>query len=217
MEIRGLIFDLDGVLVTTDELHYRAWQRLADQEGIDFDHQVNERLRGIGRMESLSVLLERSERAYTDDEKLALADRKNAMYRGLLEGLSPADVLPGVRDLLGELRRLGTKLAVASSSKNARLILDRVRLAEAFDAVVDGNDVTHSKPHPEVFLLAAEQLGLSPRECVAIEDAPAGIEAGRRAGMAVFGIGTPEKLPGVSRSALGLDRVTADELVTVAM
>jgi beta-phosphoglucomutase len=212
--IRGVIFDLDGVLVTTDELHYRAWKRLADGEGIPFDRAVNERLRGVSRMESLEILLERSPRTYTSEQKAILADRKNAAYRESLHALTPADVLPGAREMLAELRRRGVRTAVGSSSRNAPLILERTGLGDSLDVVVDGNDISRSKPDPEVFLLAAERLGLSARECLVVEDAVAGIEAGRRAGMAVFGIGTPEKLPGVKRLALGLAEVSVESLLS---
>ena len=211
--IRGVIFDLDGVLVATDEAHYQAWKQLADEEGIPFDRAINERLKGVGRMDSLNIILERSPRAYSEEEKRALADRKNADYRVQLAKLTPADMLPGARELVAALRGRGVKIAVASSSRNTPLILERLGLQDAFDAVADGNDISHSKPHPEVFLVAAERLGLPPDECVVVEDAPAGIEAARRAGMAVFGIGTPDRLPDTPRLAAGLDRVTADELM----
>jgi len=211
--IRGVIFDLDGVLVTTDELHYRAWKELADAEGIQFDRRINDRLRGVSRMESLGILLERSPRTYSEAEKAALAERKNARYRELLQSLTPADVLPGARETLAGLHTRGVRTAVASSSRNAAAILERTGLAGAFDAAVDGNDIRHSKPHPEVFLLAARRLGLPPAECLVVEDAMAGIVAGRRAGMAVFGIGTPETLPGVRNLATDLAHVTVDELL----
>ena len=210
--IRAVIFDLDGVVVTTDEFHYRAWRQLADEEGIYFDRNINHRLRGVSRMESLEIVLERSPRTYTPEEKLRLAERKNATYRESLRALTPADVLPGAREILIELRRRGIKLAVGSSSKNTPVILERTGLAEHFDAVTDGNDITHSKPDPEVFLLAAQRLGIPPGECLVVEDALAGVEAARRAGMAVFGIGTPESLPGVQHLAASLAHVTADRL-----
>ena len=211
--IRGVIFDLDGVLVTTDELHYQAWKQVADQEGIYFDRTINHRLRGVSRMESLEIILERAGREYTPEEKLAMANRKNGRYRELLDTLTPADVLPGVNAILAGLRQRDVKLAIASSSRNTPLILSRVELKEAFDAVADGNDITHSKPHPEVFLLAARRLGVPPAECLVIEDAAAGIEAGRRAGMAVFGIGTSETLPNVEPLAASLAEIDAARLL----
>lgn len=211
--IRGVLFDLDGVLVTTDEFHYRAWQRLADEEGIYFDRAINERLRGVSRMESLEILLARSTRTYSPQEKQALADRKNSAYRESLKSLTPSDVLPGVREMLTGLRSRGIRLAVGSSSRNAPLILERTGLYGAFDVVVDGNDIRRSKPDPEVFLLAAERLGLAPRECLVVEDALAGIEAARRAGMRVLGIGTPESLPGVRPVVAGLAVIDPDDLL----
>lgn len=215
--IRGVIFDLDGVVVSTDELHYRAWQRLADEDGIYFDRSINERLRGVSRMESLEILLERATRHYSPEQKATLAERKNNTYRESLQTLTPADALPGSREILTELRRRGIRTAVGSSSKNSPLILERTGLAALFDAIADGNDISHSKPDPEVFLLAAARLGLSPAECLVVEDAVAGIEAGRRAGMAVFGIGTAEALPGVPHLAKSLADVTADELLAVPL
>ncbi len=211
--IRGVIFDLDGVLVTTDELHYQAWKQVADQESIHFDRTINHRLRGVSRMESLEIILERAGREYSPEQKLAMANRKNNLYRELLQTLTPADILPGVNTVLAELRRRGIKMAIASSSKNTPLILSRVGLKDAFDAVADGNDITHSKPHPEVFLLAAQRLGLPPADCLVVEDAVAGIEAGRRAGMAVLGIGTPETLPNVQPLAAGLAEISVEQML----
>ena len=211
--IRGVIFDLDGVLVTTDELHYQAWKQVADQESIHFDRTINHRLRGVSRMESLEIILERAGREYSPEQKLAMANRKNNLYRELLQTLTPADILPGVNTVLAELRRRGIKMAIASSSKNTPLILSRVGLKDAFDAVADGNDITHSKPHPEVFLLAAQRLGLPPADCLVVEDAVAGIEAGRRAGMAVLGIGTPETLPNVQPLATSLADISVEQLL----
>ncbi|MHC4067755.1 MAG: beta-phosphoglucomutase [Planctomycetota bacterium] len=214
--LRGVIFDLDGVLVATDELHYRAWQQVADAEGIHFDREINQRLRGLGRMESLDILLERADRTYTDEQKRHLAERKNAVFIGLAQALGPSDVSPGVSELLAALRIRKIKTAVASSSRNASLIIERLGLAERFDAIVDGNDVEHSKPHPAVFLLAARRLALPPEHCLVIEDAPAGVEAARRAGMAVLGIGRPETLPAVEHLASSLVEVSVDELLAFA-
>jgi beta-phosphoglucomutase len=211
--IRGVVFDLDGVLVTTDELHYLAWKRLADEEGIPFDRETNHRLRGIGRMESLEILIERAPRAYVVEEKIEMAERKNRYYRDSLASLTPDDALPGARAMLRALRERGIRLAVASASRNTPLIMERVDLLGAVDAVADGNEATKSKPDPAVFLLAARKLGLRPEECLAVEDAPAGIEAARRAGMAVFAIGPRSRHPDVDRVASGLDAVTPDDLL----
>jgi beta-phosphoglucomutase len=211
--IRGVIFDLDGVLVTTDELHFQSWIKLTNEEGIRFDRRINERLRGVSRMESLAIVLERSPRAYSDAEKQALADRKNGYYQHLLTTLTPASLIPGSLAAVTELRRRGLRVAVGSSSKNTRIIMHQLDLLSYFDVIVDGNDIERSKPDPQVFLLAAERLGLPPAECLVIEDAVAGVESARRAGMTVFGIGTPEKLPGVARLAPNLAQVTVDELI----
>ncbi|MEW6250055.1 MAG: beta-phosphoglucomutase [Planctomycetota bacterium] len=211
--IRGVIFDLDGVLVTTDELHYRSWQKLAAEEDIPFSRVVNQRLRGISRMESLEIILEACPGRYSAEQKQALCDRKQGYYRAELEALTRANLLPGALETVRELRRRGIRTAVGSSSRNTGLILERLGLRELFDVVVDGNDITRAKPEPEVFLLAAERLGLRPAECLVIEDAVAGVESARRAGMAVFGIGRPGELPGVARLAADLAHVGADELL----
>ena len=177
---------------------------------------VRDRLRGLDRMASLAVVLEHAGRQYTAADRLALAERKNRTYRASLESLTPDDLLPGVERLLAELRRAGVKLAVASSSRNARLILDRLAVTPAFDAVIDGDDIRQAKPHPEIFLVAAAALGCLPGECVVLEDAAAGVEAARRARMAVWGIGTPESLPGVQPLTAGLADVHADGLLRLA-
>jgi beta-phosphoglucomutase len=213
--IRGVIFDLDGVLVTTDELHYQSWQIVADAEGIPFNRAINDRLRGVSRIESLAIVLERSPRSYTHTEKQALADRKNFAYQQLLKKMTSAALLPGALAMLAELRRRAIKLAVGSSSRNTPLILAQLNLTGLFDAVADGNEIAKSKPDPEVFLLAARKLGLPPAECLVVEDAVAGVEAARRAGMRVLGIGSPAKLPGVARVAPDLSHLTADQLLAI--
>lgn len=188
--VKGIIFDLDGVLVFTDRYHYQAWKMLADRLHIYFDEEINKRLRGVSRMESLEIVLEKSGGcSYTEAQKEAFAKEKNEKYRELLYGLTPGDISPAVRDTLRELRGKGYLLAVGSSSKNAGLILEKTDLRDAFDAVSDGNCITHSKPDPEVFLKAAQMLGLTGRECAVIEDAKAGIEAAKAADMMAIGIG----------------------------
>jgi len=211
--IRGVIFDLDGVLVKTDELHYASWRQVTEAEGIPFDRSVNERLRGISRLDSVRIILERARRQYSEAEQAALAERKQAIFRGLLERLTTADLLPGAVELVVALRARGIRTAVGSSSKNTSFIVDKLGLRRYFDVVVDGNDIVRSKPDPEVFLLAAARLGLAPRDCVVVEDAVAGVEAARRAGMAVFGIGSPETLPGVTPVAPDLAHVTVSDLL----
>lgn len=188
--MNAVIFDLDGVLVSTDECHYKAWKKLADEEGIYFDRAVNVRLRGVSRMESLNIVLEKSEKKYTEAQKKELAERKNDYYRRLINGLTEKDVLSGVVKNLTELKSFEIKIAVGSSSKNTPIILEKTNLNKYFDAVADGNDIKNSKPDPEVFLKAAEKLGIKPCECLVVEDADAGIEAGRRAGMKTLAVGS---------------------------
>jgi beta-phosphoglucomutase len=158
---------LDGVLVSTDEFHYLGWAKLAEDEGTPFTREDNHRQCGVSRMESLEVLLENSDKAYTDDQKQEMAARKNNYYVEFLQDLTPDDALPGAREILADLREAGLKLAVGSSSRNTPLIVEKVDICGLFDAVADGNDLTNSKPDPEVFLLAAERLGLKPEACVA--------------------------------------------------
>ena len=186
--IKAVLFDLDGVIVSTDRCHYRAWKRMADEEGIFFDEKINDRLRGVSRMASLEIVLERASRSYTDDEKAALAARKNDYYRELIRELTPSDILPGAMENLNELKENGILVAVGSSSKNTPLILRRIGLDAFFDAVSDGNNISRSKPDPEVFLKAAEMLGTDPADCLVVEDADAGIEAGRRGGMKTLSV-----------------------------
>lgn len=186
----AIIFDLDGVLCSTDRFHYLAWKKMADREGIYFDETINQRLRGVSRMESLEIILERASRTYTDEEKEAMASDKNAYYRELLQTMGPEDMPADVRPTLEELRAKGYLLAVGSSSKNTPLILQKLGMEDYFDAVADGNDITHSKPDPEVFLLAAQRLQKPPHACLVVEDAAAGVEAAERGGFDAAGIGT---------------------------
>ena len=214
MSIRAVIFDLDGVIVSTDEFHFQGWKKLADEEGIHFDRDINHRLRGVSRMESLEILLERSPRRYTADEKVALAARKNGYYVELLQNISPADILPGAMAILQGLRARGAKLAVGSSSRNSPLILRRIGLADFFDATADGNDITRSKPDPEVFLVAAKRLAIPPDSCLVVEDAAAGVEAAIAAGMKCLALGAA----GDSRanlSARDLMYITVEQMLGV--
>ncbi len=189
MKYKAVIFDLDGVIVTTDECHYKGWKKLADEEGIYFDREINRRQRGVSRMESLEVLLEKAERTYTQEEKTEMAERKNNYYREYIKSLTPADTLPGVMDFCSYLRENGVKLAIGSSSKNTPTILAGIGLDNYFDAVADGNQIKNSKPDPEVFLLAAKLLGIDPADCMVVEDAEAGVEAALAGGMDVLGVG----------------------------
>lgn len=189
-KILGVLFDLDGVIVSTDDCHYQAWKRMADEEGIPFDRHVNERLRGVSRMESLSIILERAVKTYSEAEKELLASRKNKYYVQLIGQLTRDDILPGTLDTLNWLKQRGIKVAIGSSSRNTPIILRQIGMSEAFDAVADGNAIRHSKPDPEVFLLAANMLGFNPQNCLVVEDADAGIEAALAGGMRALGLGS---------------------------
>lgn len=190
MEIKVVIFDLDGVIVFTDQFHYQAWKKIADEMGIYFDGEINNRLRGVSRMDSLEIILERYEGdPLSQEKKEELAEQKNGIYRELLKTMTPADVSGEVRDTLAALRQRGYKTALGSSSRNAKFILERVGLLEAFDEISDGTNITKSKPDPEVFLKAAEFLGEKPQHCLVVEDAEAGIEAGIAGGMQTAAIG----------------------------
>lgn len=212
-KIAAVIFDLDGVIVSTDEFHYLAWKELADAEGIPFDRADNERLRGVSRMESLDILLEKATKPYSDAAKLDMAERKNAIYRGLLERLSPADLLPGVASVIDGLRARGVKIAIGSSSKNAGPILQAIGLAEAFDAVADGTHITRSKPDPEVFTLAADRVGVAPAGCLVVEDAHAGVEAGLAAGMRVLAVGSAADHPSAMLRAKDLSAISLEDIL----
>ena len=186
--IKGLIFDLDGVLLSTDHYHYLAWKKLADRLGIPFTEKDNERLRGVSRMESLEIVLSKKDAlCFTEEEKVALATEKNDCYRDYLQQLTDNDVTEEVRSTLKELRNRGYLLAVGSSSKNARFILEKTSMTSYFDAIADGSDIVRSKPDPEVFEKAAQFLGLEASYCAVVEDAEAGLEAAVRAGMLAIG------------------------------
>ena len=193
--MKAVIFDLDGVICFTDKYHYQAWKALADRLGIYFDEQINNRLRGVSRMASLEIILERATQTYSQEEKEAFASEKNALYVELLQQMSPADLSDEVRETLNALRAGGYKLAIGSSSKNTKLILSRLGLGDFFDAISDGTNITRSKPDPEVFLKAAEMLSLLPEECLVVEDAKAGIQAAFAGGFSSAGIGEAAEHP----------------------
>ncbi|NPC91946.1 beta-phosphoglucomutase [Bacillus sp. WMMC1349] len=187
--MKAVIFDLDGVIVSTDLYHFEAWKEICDQEEIPFNKEINKRLRGVSRLACVDILLENASRNYTQGEKEQLAARKNKRYVSNIEKLTALDILPGVNDLLKDFKNSGMKLAIGSSSKNTALILEKLGLTSHFDAVVSGHDIKKSKPDPEVFLLAAERLKEEPQQCIVIEDASAGVEAAVTAGMKVVGVG----------------------------
>ena len=191
---RAFIFDLDGVITDTAPLHFRAWRDLAASLGIDFDEAFNEQLKGVSRMDSLALILARGPRRYTPPEMLAMAERKNAQYVRLIDTVTPTDLLPGALAALAAARAAGFRVGLASASKNAASVLVRLGIGAAFDHVVDASRIARSKPDPEVFLAAAHALGVEPVNCVGIEDAVAGVEAARAAGMFTLGIGDPRVL-----------------------
>ena len=189
MKYKGIIFDLDGVICSTDHYHYLAWKALADRLGAYFDETINNRLRGVSRMASLEIVLERYDGTLTEEEKLAAAEEKNNTYRELLKQMSPADLSNEVKTTLDALRAKGLLLGIGSSSKNTKFILSRIGLGDYFDKISDGTNITRSKPDPEVFLKAAEYLGLEPKDCLVVEDAVAGVQAAHAAGMDAAAVG----------------------------
>lgn len=207
--IKGIIFDLDGVLVSTDEMHYLAWKRLADElEITGFNREDNRRQRGVSRMASLEVVLEKSDKTYTEEEKAELAERKNGYYLELLKDMDNSAVLTGVTDALEVLKRKNLLFAVGSASKNAPLILEKTGLLPFLNQVSCGLDTTKSKPDPEVFLVAARKLQLDPAQCLVVEDSAAGIEAAKAGGMRSLGVGPFFDALGADFAASSLGEVT---------
>lgn len=188
MNVKAIIFDLDGVICHTDQYHFQAWKELSDRLGIPFDERDNDRLRGVSRLESLNIILEKSDCQYSAQQKEAMAEKKNETYKKLLMQMTPENLPEETLATLRELRARGLLLAIGSSSRNTKLILSRLGLANFFDAVADGTEITHSKPDPEVFLLAAKKLGVDPTEAIVVEDADAGIEAAKAGGFCAAGI-----------------------------
>ena len=201
---KAFIFDLDGVLVDTATFHYQAWKRLAHTLGFDFTLQQNEKLKGVSRVQSLEYLLAWGGLEREEDEKQRLATQKNHWYLELIGKMTHWDVLPGVLEFLEYAKTNQTKTAVGSASKNAIQILERIGISHYFDEVIDGNSVMHSKPHPEVFTKAAWALKTIPEDCLVFEDAQAGIEAAKAAGMQVIGIGNENDLQGADLVVGGL-------------
>ena len=190
MNIKAVIFDLDGVICSTDEYHYQAWKQMADDIGVYFDRSINNRLRGISRMASLDIILENcSSVIFSDTEKEALAEQKNELYKKLLLKMSPEDLSDEVKHTLNTLRQRNYPLAIGSSSRNTSFILQQLGLNGFFDAVSDGNHIKRSKPDPEVFLKAAQMLCIDPEDCLVVEDAVSGAQAGHLGGMEVACVG----------------------------
>jgi beta-phosphoglucomutase len=191
---QAVIFDLDGVITDTARYHYLAWKRLAETQGVHFDEEFNEHLKGIDRMGSLELILASATRSYTQEEKLALADEKNQHYVQLIASMSPADLLPGAVQALDACRAAGLKIGLASVSKNAFAVLEMLGITGKFDYVVDAAKIARGKPDPEIFLKAASELGVAPERCLGVEDAVAGVASIKAAGMTALGIGDPAVL-----------------------
>ena len=193
MRYKAVIFDIDGVICETDRYHYRAWKELADSMGLAFDETINNKLRGVSRKDSLDIILGESVTLYSNEEKEALAEKKNKRYRELLEGMTPKDLDAEVKLVLKEVKNRGMKIAIGSSSKNAKLILDRLEIHSLFDTISDGNNIVKAKPDPEIFLKAAEWLGIEPKDCLVVEDAKSGVLAAEAGGMDCAALGDARK------------------------
>ena len=213
MKLKAFIFDLDGVLTDTAEYHYRGWKRLADELGVPFTREENEALRGIPRRESLLLLLKGCE--YSETQLQEFMERKNSYYLEFIREISPADILPGARELLEEIRAAGLRSALGSASKNAQEVIERLGIAPLLDAVSDGNSVQRQKPAPDLFLHAAEQLGLSPQECVVVEDAAAGIEAALAGRFWTLGLGPQARVAKAHRILPSLENVCLADLLAM--
>lgn len=194
MEIKTCIFDLDGVICDTAKYHYLAWKALADKLGFDFTPEHNEGLKGVSRMKSLEILLSIGGIRLTESEKQKKAEEKNAEYLKFIYKMTPDEILPGVYSFIESLKQNNVSIALGSASKNARIILTQLKMLDVFDAIIDGNMVSEAKPNPEVFLKGAQMLNVDPPNCVVFEDAIAGVEAAKNAGMAVIGIGDEKTL-----------------------
>lgn len=202
--MKGAIFDLDGVLVDTAKYHYLAWKKLANQLGFDFTEEENEQLKGVSRVRSLEILLELGGIEKDELEQSRLREMKNDWYLTFIKDMTEDELLKGAKKYLLQLKKEGVKISLGSASKNAVSILKSLNIYELFDVIIDGTKVTNAKPDPEVFLKAAQGLGLSPEDCIVFEDAQAGVQAGKAAGMYVIGIGTKENLPEADKVVAGL-------------
>ena len=197
--IKACIFDLDGVLVDTAHYHFLAWKRLAKEFDYELTEEINEQLKGVSRMKSLDIVMKHAHVSLTEQKKLALADRKNGWFTEYVHKMKPEELYPGVKELFARLKKDKIRIALASSSKNAQTIIEILGIQREFEAVVDGNMIVHSKPDPEIFLLAAKKLDLNPADCIVFEDAEAGVEAALAAGMKCVGVGSPAQLNKANR------------------
>ncbi len=197
--IKACIFDLDGVIVDTAHYHFLAWRRLAGELGFELTPNDNERLKGVSRMESLNILLQMGGVIASEQERERLANKKNGWFREYVEQMLPEQIYPGVKQLIGDMKANGLKVGLASSSKNAKRVIQLLHIESEFDAVVDGSMIVNAKPHPEIFLLAADLLEVAPEYCLVFEDAEAGVEAALRAGMKCVGVGNHRQLKNANK------------------
>lgn len=212
-KLEACLFDLDGVIVDTAKYHYLAWKRLANELGFDFTEEENERLKGVSRTRSLEILLEIGNKDLDEETKSQLAERKNEWYKEYIEKMDASEILPGAKEFIEDLKSHGIKVALGSASKNAMTILKQINMVDYFDTVIDGTKVSKAKPDPEVFLLGAKELGVSTKGCIVFEDAEAGVEAARNAGMYAIGIGSPEVLKKADRVVSGLHELSVKDIL----
>ena len=215
-QIKAFLFDLDGVIVDTAIYHYQAWRRLANEFGFDISEEFNERLKGVSRMESLDIILAHGGLTLPDEKKTELAAQKNGWYLELVSRMTSDDILPGVATFFSQVRKAGLQTALGSVSKNAPLILERIGMTNVFDAIIDGTKISKGKPDPEVFTKGAAELEVRAEECVVFEDAVAGVEAGKRGGMFVVGLGSPDVLTQADFVAPSLENLTVEKVLEKA-
>ena len=215
MHTAACIFDLDGVIVDTARYHFLAWKRLTDQLGIHFTEEDNERLKGVSRMASLEIILGIGNRKADERQKQEYATLKNSWYIDYISKMTPDEVLPGCLSFIRELRNANIRVAIGSASKNTPMILERVGIRELFDAIADGNNVTEAKPNPEVFIKAAEMVGIIPGKCVVFEDAVAGVQAALNAGMMCIRVGSSKILKKAHFVVHGLNEMTLSKLISI--
>ena len=215
MHTAACIFDLDGVIVDTARYHFLAWKRLTDQLGIHFTEEDNERLKGVSRMASLEIILGIGNRKVNERQKLEYATLKNSWYIDYISKMTPNEVLPGCLSFIRELRNANIRVAIGSASKNTPMILEKIGIRDLFDAVADGNIVREAKPNPEVFIKAAEMVGIKPGKCVVFEDAVAGVQAALNAGMMCIGVGSPEILRKAHFVVPGLNEMNLAKLISI--